>query len=138
MRWYQRMVGDVHQEVSLGKLLQSELVRHCYNNLFGAVLEITRVGGTRVITDLASRGGHISGKDNYAALYALLLQDAEKSVRVGWICESKGSQNLLRVCLLSHGLHSNAPFVGEKDKNLVGWVVVGRREEVELVPTANQ
>ena len=57
---------------------------------------------------------------------------------VGWGCESKGSRNLLRVCLLSHGLHANAPFVGEKDKNLVGWVLIGRRKEVELVPTTNQ
>ena len=34
MHWYQCMVRDVHQEVSLRKLFQSELVRHRHNNLF--------------------------------------------------------------------------------------------------------
>jgi hypothetical protein len=33
MHWYQCMVRDVHQEIGLGKLFQSELVRHCHNNL---------------------------------------------------------------------------------------------------------
>ena len=59
-------------------------------------------------------------------------------MRVGWVRESEDSPNLVRVRLLSHSLHTNAPFVGKKDKNLVRWVIVGCRKEVELVPTANQ
>lgn len=43
-----------------------------------------------------------------------------------------------RILLLPHGLHTDAPFVSEKDKNLVGWVIVGRSKEVELIPTANE
>jgi hypothetical protein len=39
------------------------------------------------------------------------------------------------VRLLSHSFYTNAPFIREKHENLVGRVVVGRGEEVELVPT---
>ena len=40
--------------------------------------------------------------------------------------------------LLSHGFYANAPLICEKHENLVGRVVVGCREEVELVPTGEQ
>ena len=52
--------------------------------------------------------------------------------------EPKGLLNLMRVPLLPHSFNTNAPFVGKKDKNLVGWVFIGCREEVELIPTANK
>lgn len=52
--------------------------------------------------------------------------------------EPGGSLNLMRVLPLPHSFNTNAPFVGEKDKNLVGWVLVCCSEEVELIPTANQ
>ena len=61
-----------------------------------------------------------------------------RSLRVGWVHESEGSSVSMRVCLLPHGLHADAPFVSKKDKNLVGRVLISRSKEVELVPTANQ
>lgn len=61
-----------------------------------------------------------------------------RSLGVGWTHESRGSLNSANVSLLSHSLHTNAPFVSKKDKNLIGWVIVGRSKEVELVPAANQ
>ena len=61
-----------------------------------------------------------------------------RSLRVGCMRESEGLSDSMRVCLLPHGLHSDAPFVGEENKNLVGWVFIGCRKEVELVPTGNQ
>jgi len=61
-----------------------------------------------------------------------------RSLRVGCMRESEGSPNSRGVCVLSHGLHSDAPFVGKEDKNLVGWVFIGCREEVELVPTGSR
>lgn len=44
----------------------------------------------------------------------------------------------MRIRLLPHRLHADAPFVGKKDENLVGRVFVGRSKEVELIPTANK
>ena len=40
--------------------------------------------------------------------------------------------------LLSHGFDTNAPLIGEKHENLVGWIIISGREEVELVPTAKR
>ena len=61
-----------------------------------------------------------------------------RSLRVGWMRESEDSLDLIRVPLLPHSFNTNAPFVGKKDKNLVGWILIGCRKEVELISTANQ
>ena len=59
-------------------------------------------------------------------------------MRVEWIHEPEDSLDLMRVPLLPHSFHTNAPFVGKKDKNLVGWVIIGCCEEIELISAANQ
>lgn len=59
-------------------------------------------------------------------------------MRVGEIPRSKGSPNVMRIALLPHSFHTNAPFVGKKDKDLVAWVLVSCRKEVELVPTTDK
>lgn len=61
-----------------------------------------------------------------------------RSLRVEWVREPEGSLDSMRVPLLSHSFNTNAPFVGEKDKDLVGWVFIGCRKEVKLISTANQ
>ena len=52
--------------------------------------------------------------------------------------EPEGSLNLMRVPPLPHSFDTDASFVGKKDKNLVGWVLICCSEEVELISTANQ
>ena len=44
----------------------------------------------------------------------------------------------MRIRLLSHGFDTDTPLIGEKHENLVRWIVVGGRKEIELVPAANQ
>lgn len=39
--------------------------------------------------------------------------------------------------LLAHCLHTNAPLVREEHKNLLHWVVLVIREEVELTATGS-
>lgn len=59
-------------------------------------------------------------------------------MQVGEIFKSKDSLNFMGAGVLPHSLHTNTSFVGKKDENLVARVLIGRREEVELVPAANQ
>ena len=104
----------------------------------GGVLDIIPAGSITELANLASRGRHISGEDDDTPFYTLLFQDAEKSAGVGETLEPKDSLNLMKVCPLPHSFYANAPFVGEKDEDLVTWIFVGCREEVELVSAANQ
>lgn len=50
------------------------------------------------------------------------------------ICESWDWLSSMRIGLLSHGFDTDAPLIGEKHENLVRWIVIGGRKEVELVP----
>jgi len=104
---------------------------------FGAVSKIVQEGEQHKQRTLRAEGVIFPGKIMIPR-FMLFSSKMLRSLQVGCMREFGDSLNLMGVCLLPHGLHSDTPFVGKKDENLVGWVFVGRGKEVELIPAADQ